>query len=539
MDIPLSLGGSYAFGRPYYCHTFNKYVNWESLGKTRPELFSLVDGKRCGGQDYDEGGQLCLSNPEVYSIVRDGLLGYATNDIVRAGRTGLSTPVAYEVSMNDNRRYCQCAGCKAQMASGGVTAQYLDFVNRLAGDLKCVRPDACVSTLAYYFTEEPPSNSVCAADNVLIKLCNTRSNLAAPFYEPGDNDIMRELIKVWERLAKHLFVWDYDMTFTEASSGLPFPSEFHFADKFRFYRAHHVDGIFWQQTLGADEDIPEIKFYLKSRLFEDPSVDYPKLLKRTFCEYFGPTAGPLILAARRRMVEAQARNHGRLLWFPQFNQWNFIHAEDLAFMNAQWDKAEKSVADHAVFLRRVTRARSGLRRLTERRTGAMIRHLPRGPVAKGLDVPPGLTDCPYWDFPPEKYALNGKTNTVLALDSAFAGGKVLELAPAVKNVDSLLVAYYDADEKAKGGKARSFSARLKVGEPSESYRWYDLGKATLAENGYFYLTDGWLVHVQIPSPDFADKTYGIRILSRKTASGTLRIARFVLVDDLEEETGSK
>lgn len=515
VDIPLPLGGSFAFGPPYYCHTFNKYINWESLGKTRPELFSLVDGKRCGGQDYDEGGQLCLSNPEVYSVIRDGLVGYATNSVAEARERGLSCPVAFEVSMNDNRRYCQCEGCKAQMAEGGVTAQYLDFVNRLAADLRRVRPEAAVSTLAYYFTEEPPSNSVRAAGNVIIKLCNTRSNLAAPFYEPGDNDIMRDLIGKWEKISKHLFVWDYDQTFTAATFGLPFPSEFHFADKFRFYREHHVDGIFWQQTMGPDEDIPELKFYLKSKLFEDPYVDYPKLLERSFSEYFGPKAGPLVLSARRRMVEAQARNRGRLLWFPQFNQWNFIRAEDLTFMNAKWDAAEKAVAHEPVFLRRVTRARSGLRRLTERRTGVMVRNL------KGR---------PSWEFPPEKYVLNGKTNTVLVADAAAPGGKAVELSAGATDVDSLLVAYYDADEKAKGGKAWSFSARLKAGEASLDYRWFALGTATLAENGYFYLTDGWLVHIQLPTPDFADKSYEVRVLARKTKEGKLRIARFELVD---------
>ena len=518
VDIPLALGGSYAFGPPYYCHTFNRYINWKELGGKRPELFSQVDGKRCGGQDFKTGGQLCLSNPEVFAIIRDGLVGYATNGIVRARRKGLSTPIAFEVSMNDNWRYCQCADCKIQMAEGGVTAQYLEFANRLAAELKCVRPDAFLSTLAYYFTEEPPSNSVRAADNVIIKLCNTRSNLAAPFLEPGDNDIMRDLIRKWEKLAKHLFVWDYDQTFTVATYGLPFPSEFHLADKYRFYREHHVDGIFWQQTMGPDEDIPEIKFYLKSRLFEDPYVDYPKLLERTFAEYFGPKAGPLLLAARRRMVAAQARNRGRLLWFPQFNQWNFIRAEDLAFMNAQWDAAEKAVAREPVFLRRVTRARSGLRRLTERRTGVMVRR-PRGP-----------TGGPCWEFPPEKYVLNGKTNTVLVADAAAPSGKALELKSGATDIGSLLVAYCDADAKAKGGKARSFSARLKVKGPSSDYRWHGLGEATLAENGYFYLTKGWLVHVQVPVPDLADKTYGVRILARRTPEGTLRIARFALDD---------
>ncbi|MBQ7651877.1 MAG: hypothetical protein IJS15_13010, partial [Victivallales bacterium] len=47
--LPLELGGSFAYGNPGHCHTFDKYIPFAKYGKTHPEYFSLVDGKRVGG----------------------------------------------------------------------------------------------------------------------------------------------------------------------------------------------------------------------------------------------------------------------------------------------------------------------------------------------------------------------------------------------------------------------------------------------------------------------------------------------------------
>ncbi|MBO4345737.1 MAG: DUF4838 domain-containing protein, partial [Victivallales bacterium] len=72
-DIPATLGGSFNYGEPYHCHTFNKYFPVEEYMESHPEYFSFVNGKRVGGFYH---GQLCLSNPELKPHFVKKLLKY-------------------------------------------------------------------------------------------------------------------------------------------------------------------------------------------------------------------------------------------------------------------------------------------------------------------------------------------------------------------------------------------------------------------------------------------------------------------------------
>ena len=237
----------------------------------------------------------------------------------------------------------------------------------------------------------------------------------------------------------------------------------------------------------------------------------PELLRRTFSEYYGPKAGPLVYAARERLRDAQKRNNGRLYWFPQFNQFNFIRGEDVTAMLGLYDRAEKAAADSPRHLRRIRKTRAGLDRLAERREGAFVRG--------------SLEGRPCWDFNPEKYALYGKEKTVLVDDPAAPAGKAVELAKENGYVSPLLVAYYDSATK-----KQPFSTRMKVEDGETSYSWHSLGRATLAENGYFFMTKGWVVQLHIPSPDFAGKTFDVKVYACKTPEGRIRIGRMSLVE---------
>ena len=51
VPVPSTLGGSFNYGPPYHCHTFDKYVPVDKYMKDHPEYFSLdKNGKRVGGQ---------------------------------------------------------------------------------------------------------------------------------------------------------------------------------------------------------------------------------------------------------------------------------------------------------------------------------------------------------------------------------------------------------------------------------------------------------------------------------------------------------
>jgi hypothetical protein len=92
--MPDSLGsGNIAYP---FVHTFYALVSPEKYGKTHPEYFSEVDGKRLI-KETNMGGQLCLTNPEVVKI--------ATATVFEWIKTHPEASV-YTVDQNDGEGYC-------------------------------------------------------------------------------------------------------------------------------------------------------------------------------------------------------------------------------------------------------------------------------------------------------------------------------------------------------------------------------------------------------------------------------------------------
>ena len=513
-DVPFTAacGGSFDYGPPMHAHTFNYYVPWERHGKDHPEWFSLVDGKRCGGNDFTKGGQLCLTHPGLRDMFVSQLLEHVARGDAEAEAAGVPHPRLYDVSMNDNKQHCQCTNCTKAAERYGISGVYVRFVNDLAAEVAKTHPDVMLTTLAYYFTEDPPKGGVRAADNVVIKLCNTRANMTVSLLHE-DNRVFRELVDAWSKCAKNLFIWDYDITYTEDSQGYPFPSELHYADKFRYYAEHHVTGLFWEQENLYRTDLAEIKYYLKCRLAEDPYLDYGKLLERTFNEYFGPKSGPHVLAARRRLAEASQKNRGFLRWFPQLNQFNHLRGEDLSFMQREYDAARTAAPDDSCCAerRRIWRARLGLDRLADRR--ARMMHRDRGK----------------WVLDPSGYGLYGKEKTVLIDDPQAPSEKAVRIAlDGDKYRLPLVVAYYDA------GADKSVLRHLRKDPPVASgYGWFKAGKFRAADNGYVYFTDQWTVQSHLPCADLVGKEFELWVLARFEKDAVL-IGRVELRDVVQK-----
>lgn len=493
VPVPMSLGGAFDYGPPSHCHTFNHYIPWRRHGEKEPELFSLVDGKRCGGQDFAKGGQLCLANPDVFRRIVRGVLDNLEKSAAKAKAEGRAAPRLFDVSMNDNKRRCQCERCRAEEEKYGATGLYLNFCNAVADEVKKVRPDAFVTTLAYYYTEDLPLGGVKPRENLLVKLCNTRQNMASSILSDDDNEIFRGLVRGWSGLTSHLFVWDYAITYTKETNGFPFPNEWHYGDKFAYYATNGVEGVFLEHERQDTADFFDIKYYMETKLFENPFQSAPKLLEAACREYFGEKAGAHVYASRRRLAEAQAkRQNTRLSWFPQFNQFNFIRREDIAFMRREYDLAAVAANGDEHALRRLARARAGLERLHERRDGIAVRFDRGG--QRG------------WEFPVEKITLCGKDVSDALVEDPETGGKAIRI---------------DADSKALGmpfafgfynARTRKTVVSSRISKPKVGgeYYWHDIGRVTAPENGYLYMTRKWVVQVHLPNPDFEGHTYALK-----------------------------
>jgi hypothetical protein len=100
-------------------HTFNRFMPPSEYFDQHPEYYSLIDGKR-----IKEQTQLCLTNPDVFTIVTEKLkqtIKKYPQDLI------------YSVSQNDWRNPCQCDKCQEiALREESESGPIVWFVNKVA-----------------------------------------------------------------------------------------------------------------------------------------------------------------------------------------------------------------------------------------------------------------------------------------------------------------------------------------------------------------------------------------------------------------------
>ena len=556
VPIPAAFGGSFNYGPPYHCHTFDKYVPAAQHLESNPEFFSLCDGQRVGGQTQ---GQLCLTNEALKPIFLNSLLEYIRQGEEKAKAEGVPAPRIYDVSQNDNRKHCECDKCMAFVEKHEHSGLYLTFINWLAGEVAKVHPQVYISTLAYHYSEPPPKGGIRAAANVVVKLTDTLTNQAASILEE-ENKVFKEFVEQWKNYADHLFIWDYAITFTRGVTGFPFASEFYYGDLYRHYRANNVSGVFWEHENPHMADMYELKIFLESKLFEDPDLDVNGLINLFMDRYYG-AAGPHILAYRRLVDDARKRNGGLVRWFPNIASFKFLTDADIAAAHAIFEQAEAAVRGDALLFSRVRRARNGLDRLTCKRQGATLCYRAKDGTTKNIK---SLLDArgaaqrlqEAWPAWVERYA-SARKSAMEAVDAELARFTAPDLPPGPVPESFQGRSFYDfnagyfenyapkaisfvADPESPCGHAfrttvqeshyynlpfvigfydqgaRKGLAMKTFEEPpqKQGYNWYELGKVTIPKDGYVYTSRAWTTKLQTGLPELIGNTYDIWVSAK-------------------------
>ncbi len=521
-------GGSFRFGLPGQCHTFNRYFPAREYLKTHPEYFSLVNGKRIGGE-YE--GQLCITNKEMRQELLKKLMDNIAKSHEQAKAAGLPPPPIYDISMNDNRKNCQCENCLAEEEKFNASGLYLMFINELAAEVKKHYPDVFLSTLAYHYTEQPPKGGVKAADNVIVRLCDTQTNPAASILEPC-NKIFLDFLSEWKKHAKHLFIWDYAILFQNNMTGLPFASEFHYGDLFRTYLENNVSGVFWEHEHPHMGDMYELKFFLEAKLMENPFLDSNELINTFMNCYYGP-AGNYIKQYRLKIDALRKERNGTLKGGALIASFNFINDDDLLELENLFDKAEASVKEDTRLFNRVRHARCGLDRLVCLRMergafyhGPLLNKDPRFDVkaiaarleeswpdwarqfpdgeklaaqvssiiapydsTRGMLPPPDeFKDRNYYDFYADGFINQSKLNKLVE-DPSSPVGKAFEFQSDTSYHYKLPFScgYYDEINKITLTRG-TYDKPIKKG-----YAWYSCGKVRIPKKGYIFVTRAWTI----------------------------------------------
>ena len=525
--IPAALGGAFTYGPPDLAHTWDMYLPFEKHGAEHPEWYALVGGKRIGGQHV---AQMCLTCPGLADEFSRRLEGFIAKGEAEAAAKGLPAPRIYDISMNDNMRFCQCEACAEETAKYGHSGRQLRFVNAIAERAAARHPDLLFSTFAYYYSEPPPSNGVCAADNVVVRLCNTRQNMAAGIFD-ADNRFMHDQVLAWGKFTRNLFVWDYGVTYGKGK-GYPFPNEAYIFEKFRFYADNGVTGFLVEHESPECADMYELKYWLECKAMENPYRD-PKPLIKDFMTRFYGAARDKVWKARRLLDRRRRERKAFISWFPTTGEFNFISDDDLAEFERLFDEAAAAVRGDAKREARVERAYASIRRLTDFRRKFGAKHPPEE----------GVSDKPFFDFP----ARSG--NWVLHDAANVAYVKDPDLGDALEGGETVIRFNADGDalyklpfELGVYDLANRRTVALKTWEKQlgPGYLWYSLGRVTLPERSFLaYVTRKWTAQLPVSLPGMNGSTFEVKALVKFTGPmffegsaepNEIRVARLAYVE---------
>jgi hypothetical protein len=316
-----------------FVHTFYPLVPPKKHFAAHPEWYSLLNGRRTV-----ERGQLCLAHPGL----RDFVAGAVDTQLA-----GMTEAAIASVSQNDWHGACRCDDCRALEAKyGGASGALLDFVNDIAGRLETKYPRAAIDTLAYQYTRAAPAH-IAPRSNVIVRLCSIECDFRAPLDAPSNAAFARDLTG-WSGLCRRLYVWDYTTDFAHYVQ--PHPNWFTLGPNVRFFRDHHVAGLFEQgayQSGGAE--MAELRAWVLAQLLWNPDRDDRALIDEFLAGYYG-AAAPLI---RRYLDLLYAASAGTDLGCYSPTDAPFLSFRLLAEAEFLWATAETAVEGDPELTRRV------------------------------------------------------------------------------------------------------------------------------------------------------------------------------------------
>ena len=323
-DLPEEIGGGVNYAPGMWCHSM--------------QLLTGAD---------QENKQPCLSDP--------ALLAPAIGKIRKILEANPHTRII-SVSMNDNKKYCQCEKCAAIDAEeGSHMGTLLRFVNAIADDIAKDYPDIIVDTIAYHYSRVP-TRITRPRPNVCIRYCTISACFAHALDEDccGYNQEFKEELTGWCGIHDRVYVWDYIVNFSHYIP--PYPNFEALRRNMRFFADHGVKGIF-SQGYGESPnsgEFHELRAYLTSKLQWNPFMteeEYYGHMDEFLAAYYG--AGWKNIRFFIDWTTKEARKHYMKCYFKPFqiiDRESYANAEET--IDAWWTNAEALAGDRLEYVKR-------------------------------------------------------------------------------------------------------------------------------------------------------------------------------------------
>jgi len=295
--------------------------------------------------------QRCLSNPDVLKLAISNVKQWITEH---------PEAMIYSVSQNDNGVICQCDQCKAiENRYGGThSGLYLWFVNQVAEAIEAEHPDKLIDTLAYQFTEAPPSGIV-PRKNVRIRLCPIAVCEAHPYEHCSDPATVAFVknLQGWAKITDTLYIWHYNTDF--AHYLLPFPDFAQFPDSIRLYKRSGVRGIFFEGDASVGGSDAELRSYVMAHLLWNSHLDANALIDDWMQGVYGPAAKPM--RQWFDLLQQQVQPADKHLHIYQNTDAYFLTPQVIATGDRLFDEAQKLAEGNETAAHYVAKERLSLR----------------------------------------------------------------------------------------------------------------------------------------------------------------------------------
>ncbi len=307
-------GGTFLLDWSDDMHTYKNLVPYEKYGKDHPEWFSEPKISPKGKVQWQPAWSNGLND--------DGTLDESMeNSLIKELIKGLKQlildrPEIIYIAMgqNDNHNISQREGCiRQRKLFGGHGGHQMVFVNAVAREIKKWMADEGIErelyfvVYAYLETHKPPiklsesgemlpyCEAVAPRDDVIV--------MVAP-YEASYNESLRvgELndfnfiygteVLGWATLCKQIFMFDYDVNFSDKPSW--YPNTEVIVPNLRYYREIGATGIMTNGSGGDTHYQTILHTYLFSKLYWNPDLDLDGLISEFNRLYFGEAAGYMV-----------------------------------------------------------------------------------------------------------------------------------------------------------------------------------------------------------------------------------------------------
>ncbi|MBP3368242.1 MAG: DUF4838 domain-containing protein, partial [Clostridia bacterium] len=231
----------------------------------------------------DESSQPCLNDEDTYQK----MLATAMSWIKSEGSH------AIHVSQNDNKNYCRCDKCQADINYYGSPAgSIIKLVNRMDEDFKAAGlDDITIITFAYAYSFPCPKNIKCN-DDIAIEICTINNCYNHAYNDPScpiSADCMKQ-IDAWGEICDEFYIWDYTVDFKYYLS--PFPNFDVLLDNLRYLGGIGARGYLAQGNYqaGKSAEFADLRCYLIAKVLENPNMtneEYYAHMDEFLAAYYG------------------------------------------------------------------------------------------------------------------------------------------------------------------------------------------------------------------------------------------------------------